>query len=212
MRNRGFSVVELVVVALVFAILLGISVRFLSTSFKRSTHSDESVQCITEAAQLFTIFREDLEACFSRDIGSPTRVVESTIQATGNSVSFQTLNEDNLTQVVYRLENRSIIREKGGGKTYHCRNLVSSFTVTCQSLWLQTGGSPLILKHNGATPTSTTTGNQFVRTWINIDLSLKTDKLTGGKTSLHKEYQANFFPVRLNRLLHSHWYRTSSTP
>ncbi|MFZ2956535.1 MAG: type II secretion system protein [Candidatus Ozemobacteraceae bacterium] len=207
--NRGFSLIETVVVVLILGIFLSGVMTLFSTVMGNFTKQEESVVCAGEASALMSQFNRDFELLINR--GPFANKFEQAKQA----VTFQTsgllqlgiLGAGSTDAVTYSYNSveKSITRQCNGRELTIGRGRVASFSFTWQIL-----ASDTLVRSFPPDPETTVAepappiDGKVVRCWGKFLLVLESPKSNAaGIKFVRQEYKFRVFPVRFNNELRS---------
>lgn len=207
MKRRGFSLVELSIVILIFVLLLYCIFNLLSASSKQFTHQEEAISCTSEASNLIACLRRDFGMCVAPDVEATVRqTLEKAVAFQSGLLEFAMVDSGSTRQVSYLFDpqTKSVKRSYQGNAITFGKSFVGSFSVWLQML----GDDGSIL----SVPPDPELGSlsaavfpperQVVRGWVKVALTMEGNK----PPKVLQEYVFRLFPLRLNRQIQSIWY------
>lgn len=207
MKQRGFSLVELSIVVLIFVLLLFCIFNLLSASSKQFTHQEEAISCTSEASNLIACLRRDFGMCVSPDTAESSReTLEKAVAFQSNILEFAMVDSGATQQVSYLFDpqTKSIKRSYQGNTITFGKSFVGSFSVWLQML--ADDGSvhsiPPDPELGSMSAAVFPPGRQVVRGWVKVRLVMEGNK----PPKVLQDYVFRLFPLRLNRQIQSIWY------
>lgn len=211
MKNRAFTMVELLVVIVVFTLLFYAILQLMSSSNRRLGTIEDDIHCSTEAAMLFTRLRNDLEKCMAPgDPSDSLALAQGAVRFVDNVLTFPVIAGQHRKDVIYAWndQTRTIEYHVDGTTIPLARGLVTHF-FACHQILCEDNvvrSVPFDPDQTGAEPPMPDPTPRAGRTWVKVFLTL--EKLPAGQTKpVQQKYVLRFFPVRLNHQLQSIWYR-----
>ncbi|MBF0547980.1 MAG: prepilin-type N-terminal cleavage/methylation domain-containing protein [Candidatus Riflebacteria bacterium] len=209
MNRYAFSLVEMLVVILIFTLLLYTVINLLLASSRQFSHLEESVSCTVEASNLIAFLRRDFEQCLASSTSDQSfQMARSVGSFTNGVLSFSAAENNalNLIEYDFDAQNKAIHRHFSGSSLWIARGFLTSFSATYQIL----GDDEVIRSYPpdseniASEPILPDKPPQVLRIWIKIIFTM--EYKAKGSSAVTQKYEFRIFPQRLNRQLRSIWY------
>lgn len=203
MNKNGISLLEIIVVTLVFSLLLIVVMLTTSSSFKESSRIDKHVQLTSDVATLLAYIRSDMERCMTDNRDSPLEITKESISVDKHKLTFKVIEDNGFSFISYEWnkDNRSILRKTANREILLCKNIVMSFEPEHMGL-IQQGNEGISLSIENISAQSP----KLLRTWVKLNISVEISESLMPENPPSQVYEPVIYPVKLNRLITSKWY------
>ncbi|MBF0409817.1 MAG: hypothetical protein HQM10_20920 [Candidatus Riflebacteria bacterium] len=207
---KGFTIVELSVVTLIFILLVYCVINLLIyTSHVFGKQEDSSV-CSSEAAMIIGRIRADFEkAMTDGDMRYPFDTAKKSVVFENDKLSFKILSGTSFSDITYTFnQSGHYIQRVCNGESYILsRGMLASFTaihqILCEDEKIRS--YPDDPGSTAAQPPEIASDSRVIRSWVKVYLTLEGLRKVDGKAVVVQKYVFRVFPVRLNRQWQSIW-------
>jgi len=200
MKNSGFTLIELAVVILLFALVVHGALNFFIISSNRFSASEKMIAFADASTTVFNHLRIDLEKLGAGRNG-PLEFAE--IPAVCSRKDDTVLIFSGINQITYTWDKQAnaIKRAEASKVQYFGKGLIREFEISLRCL-----GSDGQIYNVWESPESAwPKGVNVIRIWLNVRTAYFSDK--SNEAASRQEYVTNIYPVAFNRSLNSIWFQ-----